>query len=46
MKSISDTAPHRDDEQKVIGISQQNLKDLDSLLLNAPLPVGGRKKKG
>lgn len=46
MKSIRDSAPHRDNEQRYIGISQQNLKDLDSLLLNAPIPVGGRKRKG
>ena len=43
MESIADIAPHRDDEQRFIGIAQQNLKDLDSLLLNAPLSVGGRE---
>ncbi len=25
-----------------MGIAQQNIQDLDSLLLNAPLPVGGK----
>ena len=44
LQAIADTAPHHDDEQQFMGIAQQNLKDLDSLLHNAPLPVGGRRK--
>jgi len=44
-KSISEIAPHRGDEEMYVGFAQRNLKDLDSLLVNAPLPVGGRRKK-
>ena len=46
MEAIACTAPHRDDEQRFMGLAQQNLTDLDSLLLNARLPVGGRERKG
>jgi CPA2 family monovalent cation:H+ antiporter-2 len=45
MASIATTAPHRDDESRYIGIAQQNLKDLDSLLVNAPLPVASSPKE-
>jgi CPA2 family monovalent cation:H+ antiporter-2 len=45
LQAIGDTAPHRDDEQRFMGMAQQNMKDLDSLLHNAPLPVGGRKEE-
>ena len=43
MQSIAKIAPHRGDESKYLGLAHQNLKDLDSLLLNAPLPVGQAK---
>ena len=43
MDSIVEVAPHRHDEAKIIGMAQQNLQDLDSLLLNAPLPLGGKR---
>lgn len=43
LSAIGEIAPFRDDEQKFVGMSQQNLKDLDSLLLNAPLPVRNGK---
>ena len=42
LDSISEMAPHREDESRAIGIARRNLQDLDSLLLNAPLPVGGQ----
>lgn len=44
MEAISEAAPHRNDEQKFMGIAQRNLEELDSLLLNAPLPRGGKKQ--
>ncbi len=44
MESIGDSAAHRNDEKKYLGMAQRNLKELDSLLLNAPLPIGGGKK--
>ncbi len=44
MESIRDAAPHRNDEKHFMGMAQRNLEELDSLLLNTPLPVGGRKK--
>ncbi|MGJ8656816.1 MAG: cation:proton antiporter domain-containing protein [Akkermansiaceae bacterium] len=37
VEAIKAAAPHYHDEKTYIGIAQQNLKDLDSLLLNAPL---------
>lgn len=43
MDAIRDVAPHRGDEQKFMGMAQRNLEELDSLLTNAPLPVGGGK---
>ncbi|MFT4547532.1 MAG: CPA2 family monovalent cation:H+ antiporter-2 [Verrucomicrobiales bacterium] len=46
LKAISDVAPHRGDEEMYVGIAAQNLKDLDSLLANAPLPVGGKAGSG
>jgi CPA2 family monovalent cation:H+ antiporter-2 len=45
MDSIDQIAPHRHDESHILGIAKQNLEDLDSLLLNAPLPIGQAKKK-
>lgn len=45
MESIEKLAPHRQDETRIIGLAQQNLQDLDSLLVNAPLPVGGKSKR-
>ena len=40
MEVIEKAAPHRDDDQKYMGVVRQNLEDLDTLLENAPLPVG------
>lgn len=34
---IRQSAPHYHDEEKYMGMAQQQLRDLDSLLLNAPL---------
>lgn len=45
LDAIAQLAPHRHDESRAMGIAQANLQDLDSLLLNAPLPVGGGKSK-
>lgn len=42
MKSIREVSPHRNDEKQFMGIAQRNLEELDSLLLNAPLPVAGK----
>lgn len=42
LDAIVQIAPHRHDESRAMGIAQQNIHDLDSLLLNAPLPVGGK----
>ena len=41
-RSIAKIAPIRHDELQAMGMAQQNIQDLDSLLLNAPLPVGGK----
>lgn len=39
LQAIDQSAPHRHDEEGYIGAVQQNLRDLDSLLDNAPLPT-------
>ena len=44
LDSIAEFAPIRHDESKAMGMAQQNIQDLDSRLLNAPLPVGGKGK--
>ena len=44
MEAIREATPHRNDEKQFMGIAQRNLEELDSLLLNAPLPVAGKKK--
>ncbi|MGI9240322.1 MAG: hypothetical protein ACR2RV_05945, partial [Verrucomicrobiales bacterium] len=44
LESIASIAPVRHDESQLLGLAQQNIQDLDSLLLNAPLPVGGKRK--
>ncbi len=45
MEAICDAMPHRNDEKEFMGMAQRNLEELDSLLLNAPLPIGGQTKK-
>ncbi len=45
IESIEMIAPHHEEEENWIGLAQQNLRDLDSLLLNAPIPVSGREKQ-
>lgn len=42
MENIDDMARHRDDESTYIGKARSRLQDLDSLLVNAPMPVRGR----
>ncbi len=42
MENIDGMAKHRNDEASYIGEAQRRLQDLDSLLVNAPLPVRGR----
>ena len=44
LESIAKIAPIRHDESQAMGMAQQNIQDLDSLLLNAPLPVGGKRR--
>ena len=43
LEAIHDATPHRDDETHFMGMAQRNLEELDSLLLNAPLPVSGQE---
>lgn len=45
MEAILEAAPHRNDEQKFMGFAQRNMEELDSLLLNAPLPTGRKKSE-
>ncbi len=37
IEAIAATAPHHDDEYHILSLAQQNLRELDSLLVNAPL---------
>ncbi|MFV0416801.1 MAG: NAD-binding protein, partial [Chthoniobacterales bacterium] len=45
VKAIERIADHIADEQRFLGIAQQSVRDLDSLLVNAPLPIGGVQGK-
>ena len=44
LESVANIAPVRHDESQLMWMAQQNIQDLDSLLLNAPLPVGGKRR--
>lgn len=43
MEAIEQMASVREDEETYMGMARRNLDDLDSLLTNAPLPVGRSK---
>lgn len=41
---IKEMAPHRNDEERYKGAAKRRIRDLDSLLDNAPLPTGNEEK--
>jgi len=41
---IKEMAPHRDDAERHKGVAKRRIRDLDSLLDNAPLPTGDKER--
>ncbi|MFV0535495.1 MAG: NAD-binding protein, partial [Cumulibacter sp.] len=45
VEAIKNSSDYLENEKHFIGLAQQNIRALDSLLLNAPLPIGGMRRK-